>query len=658
MGNLPIIFDIETDGFLEDMTKVHCIAHMEVGGPGAVMANHTKQGIEETLQVLVDAPLLIGHNIMKFDIPSLQKIYSWFVPKGEIRDTLLCSRLMWSDLGDKDFSILRVKPGSIPSKLIGRHSLEAWGYRLGVHKGQFGCGYQDDNPNKWAAWSQEMEDYCKQDVVVTAKLWESIKKKEYSEQSIQLEHDFQRCIMTQEAGGFPFDDEGARKFYAELAGKRSELAKRLQEFFPSIERTETFTPKVNSSKFGYTKGVPFTKRWTETFNPGSGDDIAERLQGRGWTPTKKTEKGKVAVDDAELEILENSTGDEAVKALREWRECNKIIAMLAEGKQAWMKLSKGGSIYGQVITNGAVTGRCTHLKPNLAQVPKEEGYGERCRELFVAPEGYSLVGADAAGLELRALAHYLSRFDGGEYVKTVSTGDVHSSNQRAAGLPTRTNAKTFIYGYLYGAGPWKLGTIVKLTDEEVEELSKNSRLVKYAKKSLTRDEMEVTPRNIATFVKGAILKEQFTKRTAGLQDLISAVQLAVDKRNHLVGLDGRILSVRSKHSALNTLLQSAGALIVKKATILLHQRLSERGYLGEYTHTITSNFFMPRQLQNCMVRMVAHVHDEMQLIVQQGLEEEVGKLAVECIAEAGRQFNFRCPLTGEYKHGKNWHDTH
>src|SRR5690606_27698447 len=233
------------------------------------------------------------------------------------------------------------------------------------------------------------------------------------------------------------------------------------------------------------------------------------------------------------------------------------ISQLAEGDQAWLKVERNGKIHGSVNPNGAVTGRATHAYPNVAQVPAvrkgkkdgetvilyggEGGYGWECRELFTVPDGWSLVGSDASGLELRCLAHFMARYDGGKYGKVLLEGDIRSENQKAAGLHTRDNAKTFIYAFLYGAGDAKIGKIVKKGPAD-----------------------------------GKRLKAKFLAKTPALKRLIEAVRNAA-KRGYLIGLDGRQLHVRSAHAALNTLLQSAGALVCKKWLVMVEEELQARG---------------------------------------------------------------------------------
>ncbi|MGL5917863.1 MAG: hypothetical protein ACRCYM_01285, partial [Cetobacterium sp.] len=258
-----LIFDIETNGFLDELTKVHCIALTY--GDEAVRSFHGED-IKNALAEIEQAEVLVGHNIGDFDLPALRKVYPTFNPKGLVRDTLVISRLIWSDIAEQDYPLC--KRGGLPTTLIGRHTLEAWGYRVGLRKGTFGkTDGREENEQVWATWSEEMEVYCRQDVAVTRRLWNLEQSKRYSEESIQLEHDFRHIIADQEREGFPFDMDGAARFYTELVGHRSELDKKIQVAFPSWETRTTFTPKVNNAKLGYQKHVPFVKIKTHTLNP-------------------------------------------------------------------------------------------------------------------------------------------------------------------------------------------------------------------------------------------------------------------------------------------------------------------------------------------------------------------------------------------------------
>lgn len=618
------VFDCETDGLLDELTTIHSLVVKNID-TGRVWScceakacpEDMEETIENGLSILMGADQVIGHNIIAFDIPALQKVYPWFdIDWRKIVDTLSISRLIWPNRREDDFN-LRKKAGKdgaearLPAKMIGRHSLESWGYRLREWKGDYAEVMKQRGLDPWAAWNPEMQEYCEQDVEVTAKLYLLKKVQEYSAEAIELERDFAYIIDQQERHGFPFDTEAARQLLGKLQGELYELEQKIQEVFKPWEVRTPFIPKVNNKKLGYVKGQLTYKTKTVVFNPASRDHIASRLiKLRGWSPTEQTKTGKPKVDE---NILMRLPWPEA-QLLAEYLTVEKRIGMLGTGNQALLKCVRpDGRIHGRVNTNGAVTGRCTHSHPNVAQTPSVgKPYGKEFRSLYTSVPGFKLVGADASGLELRCLGSFMARHDGGKYVKVILYGDVHTANQKAAGLSTRDKAKTFIYAFLYGAGDELLGAFV-CTSSAPEARRKAGRK----------------------------LRRKFVKGLPALGKLIEKVQEVAKERGWLRGLDGRRVHVRHFHAVLNTLLQSAGALIMKKATVILYEHLLERGW------SFGVDF-----------ALVAHVHDEFQLLVREEIADEVGKLAVQSIREAGEHFRFRCPLDGEYKVGNNWADTH
>lgn len=597
-----LIFDLESDGLYFKATKIHSLV---IDNHHSMMSCHNHGGaptIDTAVSRLHKAKdedaMLIGHNIINFDLPLIQKISPGFdYDIGKVRDTLLLSRLAYPNLADRDMGLIKAR--KLPPKLRGSHSLKAWGYRLGVYKGDFG------EDTDWEEWSPAMQSYCDQDVTVTRKLWAKLSKLNLPERAVELEHWFAYIIAKQEKFGFRFDVAKAVDLYAELSMKRNEIDEELKTLIqPWYVSGGRFVPKRSNKSSGYIEGVPLTKVKLQDFNPGSRQQIANRLEVLyGWEPQLFTPSGQAQVDESVLSKLPYPPA----KKLAERFMVEKRIGQIAEGKNGWLKLEREGRIHGSVNTIGAVTGRCTHATPNVAQVPSVSApYGRVIRGLFHVDEGYVQIGADASGLELRCLAHYMARFDGGAYVKVLLEGDVHTANMEAAGLPERDMAKTFIYGFLYGAGDAKIGQIV----------GKGAGA-------------------------GRKLKERFLNKTPALKRLREAVAERVNNGKPLKGIDGRLLHIRSEHAALNTLLQSAGALLVKQATINLYEELTRRGFKwGEHW------------------AMVAHVHDEYQLQVLKGLEEEVAEVSVWAFQQAGEQFNWRCPLDGEAKIGSNWAECH
>ena len=601
-----LIFDIESNGFLDTLTKIHCVAVMdEAGGEVRSFGGKTDEKIRNLLTHLEAAPLLIGHNIIEFDVPALKKVYPSFNPKGALWDTLLDSQTIWTDLRDRDFNVCRKNP-DFPKNMIGLHRLEAWGYRLGVLKGHYGKD-APEGTDIWAEWNQEMEDYCQQDVRVTHKLYELIKTSpKFSQRAHDTEMEFKHYMLDQEREGFPFDVISAQLLYTELSAERAELEHVLSVAFAPWQVHKDFIPKRDNKTKGYVAGVPFKKSKLVTFNPRSHKHIADRLTViRGWKPEDFTEAGTAVTDSDVLTALGEAWPE--CKTLARHAEIQKIIGMVAEGKSAYLKMvSPDGRLRGKVGTCSTVTGRCAHKEPNLGNIPRKGAFGKRVRALFTAIPGYSLVGSDAQGLELRMLAHFLAAFDGGKYVRIVLDGDPHALHQELAGLPTRDAAKTFIYGFIYGAGPAKIGLIV-------------GKGASY----------------------GRTLQLRFLKRFPALAALKDAVADKAKKQGWIKGLDGRQLHVRAVYSSLNTLLQSAGALVMKQAVILFNREIRARGWYQEGS-----------------VRQVAFVHDEIQSLVKEGREEEVKQIAIESIQRAGAFFNLRCPTDGDAKHGHTWGDTH
>lgn len=602
-----IIFDIETNGISDFRTllglkTIHCIGMATPDGEPELVP------IDEALERLRLADVIVGHNIQDFDVRAIQRLHPDWAPEGVIRDTLIMSRMLWPDVQNEDW-----QTPEFPRHLVGKYSLKSWGVRLGILKGEFG-----ESPNcDWEEYTEEMGTYCLQDVRVTQALWAKIQAEEPADHPTILEHEFAAIVSQQERNGFAFDANAARELVSTLSGEQQELKKRLRNEFPA-QRIPMKTPSyyqdpITGEKADRKKLFPTATRgrllngplrFKEVpFNPGSRTQIAKVLSDKyEWVPEEFTPDGRPKVDEKILRSLEYPEADLLVSYLT----ISKRIGQISDGKGSWLRAEESGRIHGRVNSCGAVTGRCTHSSPNMAQVPRVGApWGRECRSLFVAPQGYALVGIDASGLELRCLAHYTAPFDGGHYTEVILHGDIHEANRIAAGLPDRDKSKTFIYALLYGAGNTKIGSIVG-----------------------------------GGFTEGKALKEKFYKKMSSLKKIQDGVQYRLKTQDFLVGIDGRQLKIRSPHSALNTLLQSAGAIVMKEATCILHRLIKEEGWT------------------DADVLQVAHIHDEIQLQVREEIADHVGRLSVQAIRDAGEVLGFRCPLDGEYKIGRNWAETH
>ena len=549
---MKIVLDIETNSSHD---KIWLVVTRDIE-TGAVVSWKEANGLQKYLD---NCDLIIMHNGICFDAPVLRETWKISIMPSQVCDTLVLSRLL------------------NPS-LEGGHGLASWGKRLGFPKGDF---------NDWdGGLTPEMEKYCIQDTLVTQTLYDELinelKYNKFEQRSIELEHKVQAIIAKQERNGFKLDEKKATILLSELSSKLAAIEVAMQGIFPAktIERVSEKTGKSLKAK-------------VEVFNPGSRKQIGERLIEKGWKPDRYTETGQPIVDEGTLEGLDIPEA----KAINEYLMLQKRIAQI----ESWLKaLGSDGRVHGKVITNGAVTGRMTHMSPNMAQVPNSGSpYGEDCRDLWIVDKGYKLVGIDASGLELRMLAHYMKD---DAYTSEVVSGDIHTANQKAAGLETRNQAKTFIYAFLYGAGDAKIGKVVGAGEKEGKEL-----------------------------------KSRFLQNTPSLKILREKVSGIAKNTGTLPGLDGRRLQVRSDHAALNTLLQSAGAIVMKQAVVLLDESLSKFGI--DY-------------------KFVANVHDEWQIEVEESYADMVGKIGTQSIENAGKVLEMRCPLAGEYKVGNSWKETH
>lgn len=592
--------DIETDGLLDEVTKVHCIV-LECMDTGQVQ-NYGPTEIKAALFTLMNAEEVCGHNWIGYDGPALEKLYPGFTIQGKITDTLVMSRLIKTMLFEDDIKQHKLNPlnESFPKKLMGSHSLKAWGLRLSALSGS--DQQKDDYDGGWQEYSQEMLDYCIRDVALTGELYWHLMSFEFSEESLDLEHSLAHICLRIGNNGWTFDQEKATALYAELCQKRNDLLVGLDELFPPWEVSEEFIPKSNNASRGYVKGEVFIKTKIVEFNPGSRRHIEKCLRDKyNWKPSKFTATGHAQIDETILGKLDY----EEAKHLAEYFLIQKRIGQLAEGPAAWLKkVDNDGKIRHTIVSGGTVSGRAAHRNPNLATVPKTSlPYGQQCRELFTVPPGWFLVGVDLQGLELRALASFLD--DGGEYTKQILSGDIHQYTADQIGVQ-RSVAKTFIYALCFGAGDTKIGSIVGGKAKD-----------------------------------GKVLKSNFYKNMPAFARLQNNLKQAA-KRGHLVGLDGRKLYIRGgeERRLLSQLLQSSGAIICKKWLQLVDQQINEQ--------------FGPEKAY-----CVGWVHDELQIACEtKGIADDVLKIAIEMARNTGEHFKTSCPMDAEGTISRTWADTH
>ena len=549
---MNLVLDIETDGL--DPTCIHLAVCKNID-TGEVKSFRDGNGLQSYIS---KADKLIMHNGISFDMPVLERLWNINYPYNQIVDTLMISQL------------------HNPIRNFGRlggNSLKNWGEILEFPKLR--------TPDSFDFYSPYLHKYCEQDVNVTERLYRLMQKemKGWSRHCVQLEHTVRKLINIQQESGFFLDRKKTSLLLCQLSHDASALEEHLvADFEPTVEVMKTKT-----------KIIPF--------NPQSRQQIGDRLIKRGWKPTEFTGKtGKPVVTE---ETLSSCTLPEAEK-LRTYMLLRKRITQI----ESWVEAINPDTdrVHGRVMTIGAVTTRMSHNSPNMAQIPASYSpYGKECRECWSVEDvnNYRLVGADASGLELRCLAHYINDPD---YTKEILDGDVHAANQKMAGLATRDQAKTFIYAFLYGAGPTRIGSIVGKSP------STGGKLIKKFLTSMPR---------LASFREKVIDEGTETGMVAGL--------------------DGRFLRIKSQHSTLNTLLQGAGAIICKEWLCHIMYGVYQKGLDA-----------IP----------VANIHDEVQFEVHKKDAEEFGIITQQAMKSTEESLNVKCPLDSEFKIGLNWAETH
>lgn len=723
-----LIFDIESDGLLDKISRIHllCIREYETGQCWTFRRNMTEDTIWQGLQMLMDAECIVGHNIAQFDVQAIKLIYPEFEihPDTILQDTLVIVRLIFTDQKDKDYRLW--EKGRLPGQLIGSMKLEAWGYRMRLQKGDYmemkvaeakAMGITDLDEimwHVWGTWNQEMEDYCVLDVDVTTALWRKIEEEEYPVGPIDFEHDAHQMAILIEENGWPFDIERAERLADAIEDEMEVLAAEAEQHYgywyaPNKKRVTrmqwddpdgknakkaylpinpdhgeddsravwaevTVAPKARNFKDIWRKnpktgelsiqnatfeGALFCAVKKKEFKPTSRHHIIDRFTTvHDWVPVDFTETGQPSVND---NVLRGLVGRfPMAEELAEIFYLSKRLGQIATGAQSWLNhVQVDGAIHHRLNVGGTISGRCAHSNPNVAQVPKvlsvpafnkdgsfnlkafdEHGnpqpwslpkydgegkpksailtgragrHGWDCRRLFYVPPGWTLVGCDLSGIELRCLANLTAPYDDGMLIEQILEGDIHEVNRKAAGLATRDQAKTFIYALIYGAGMTKIGSIVDPLASAEEQAEIGKRLI-----------------------------DQFYAGLPGLAAVVKKIKKQA-KRGWVEGLDERRLIVRAMHAALNLRLQSDGAVIAKKWMLLsddgFHDEGLRHGWDGDYA-------------------FLAFVHDELQVAVRNDLVEFAKENMISAAAAAGEYFNFAMKVDAEAKSGINWAETH
>ena len=541
------VVDIEADSL--NPTKVHCVVAKDVDtGKVYPFPPDLLHGFRDWS---LGVKQFIMHNGISFDAPVLNRLLGTNIKPHQIVDTLILSQLL-NPMRDNG------------------HSLEAWGNRLAMPKGDV---------DTFEVYTPDMLEYCKQDVNITHKLFEVLQKegRGFSKSSVYLEHQVRLIIDQQEKNGFYLDMQKAMSLYNKLRDEANELEKwAVTNFDPTVVELKTKT-----------KYIPF--------NIGSRQQIAERLMELGWKPKQHTDKGNIIINEAVLDTIELP---EAKKFSRFFL-LQKRIAQI----KSWIEAcdDTDGRVHGRVMTLKTITGRMSHHSPNMAQIPAVRSpYGKECRDCWTVdnPYTHSIVGTDASGLELRCLAHLMND---ATFTDILLTGDIHTHNMQMAGLTNRDQAKTFIYAFMYGAGASKIGQIVGAGAKEGQQLI-----------------------------------NKFLSSMPALKRVRDSVTKAANK-GMIKGIDGRLLHIRSPHSALNTLIQGAGAVVCKVWLINMIKRIRRIGVDA---------------------KLVASIHDEYQFEVLNKDVKRFGQLTKDAMKDTEKQLHMKCPLDNEWKVGRTWAQTH
>ena len=583
---MEVVFDIETDGL--DPTVIHVMVAKEIG----VAKNYIIRGPKSFAKFAEGVTKWIAHNGIGFDVPVVEKLWGYKIPLSKQVDTLVLSRMF--DPNRK-----------------GGHRLMDWGKNLGEYKGEF-----DD----WSQYSDEMKDYCKQDVKVTELVYLQLMQegKKFSQSSINLEYQVHQIMCQQQADGFELDTDLAEEIYTVCLRETNRIETEIKEFMvPIAVKVKDVVLKykkdgsiwANQLIDGCNVQGDYTKIMWEEFNLASPTQINKRLDTLGWKPTVKTKGGDSYKICPENLATIPDTAPQAVKGLKAW----KVLETRWKLAKEWLDGSQQtGRVHGRVITPGAVTHRAAHRGPNMANIPsvphgkdgilwKMDGmYAAECRQVFKVPEGKLLVGTDAAGIQLRVLAHYMND---PVYTEQVIDGDIHTFNMNALGrhCKDRPTAKTFIYAFLLGAGVGKIAEILGCNGTQANKAMQN---FYEALPSLKRLKSEAS-------------------RAAGM--------------GWMKGLDGRILTIGSEHLALSVYLQGGETVIMRLANLFWQRQAKKEGL----------NF-----------KQCAWVHDEWQTEVDANQAERLGEIQVQSIIDAGAFFKLNCPMDGEAKIGRNWLETH
>lgn len=609
-----LICDMEANGLHPD--KIWCIVTKDVA-TGSYKRYVQGVNLEDFKEVVKDDVTFVGHNFLCYDLPHINRLLGTRIKVSQVVDTMVLSLL---------FNVNRIRIKGIRTN----YGLEYWGAFFGRPK-----VVHDD----WTTYSKEMLNRCKVDVDITHKAYDYLMRegKDWSAESIKLEQQVQYLLGLQKERGFYFDTEKANLLLVKCRQEADAIKEEIQlHFKPRAIAVRLIQPKykldgslsivglkklaespllqaLNVSPLDVVGGELTLIEWHE-FDLGSPKQVVARLNEAGWkpfmfnkqSPTMKLNKiphGSPKVCEENLATLP-STAPASARLIAKYlvldSRCKNIITWFAA-------LGDDNRIHGTVIGCGASTHRMSHMYPNTANIPANDSlYGKECRECWTVddPINRRLVGVDAAGIQLRVLAHYMRD---PAYIEAIVNGkkedgtDVHTVNQKAGGFATRDVAKTFIYAWLLGAGSAKIGSIIGSSAEA-----------------------------------GRRVAEKFLQSLPALARVKNKVP-TIFARGYMKRLDGGRLQLTSEHKTLACFLQAGESVIMKKAMVIAYSEMRKEKLDADF---------------------VGVIHDEFQLDCHKDCAERVGIIVAEAIKKAGECYNLACPMEGEYKIGTSWDMTH
>lgn len=709
-----VYYDTEGDNLLDDITKFHCIGAVDLATReqfywGVDQDATSGRTLEDGLRFLGECDFVIAHNGLGFDRRALTKIYPQRpLPKKEW-DSLILVKLIWPAEVLIGPDMERIKRGQMPAHMMKRHSLAAWGYRTGTHKGDYKLGFE--------TWRPEMASYMMGDNAAGVAIWDLCMKRlgwvdpkpdtyVWPELPIEIEHAVHEIILQQEQDGVCFDMEAALRLAKDLRNEQARMETRLVDIFgswwqplddPEVGTTpladrqmalvgyddvtiprvsaktgKALAPYVGPPKCDYTTTAPHVRVERVTFQPSSRDHLGQRLQAvYGWKPKAYGKNGKPTVDESVLTDIPERVMPEAVRQdIMDYFVVSKTLGTLTQGSKAWIKLaaqSPDGRIHGGMDTLGAVTRRGTHKNPNLSGTPSVQKekvaapdgtstevvlkglrgrYGWECRELFTADPGWELTGIDCSSLEMIDLGHYLWPYDDGAFSARVCDPKRDPHQEHAAiAGMLRGDAKTTIYLLIYGGSAYKLSVDPKF---------------------------KVAPEDIPEYLAYKGLPQLLThlyKRMGedfaplddiGMAKLAKARITIVKLSEGITGLKEFMRDVQetAKRGWLKAL--DGGKLYVRKAYAAPNTLLQGGG-------AVTCKLWMVllhRKLRAAGLlpgldfKQILWVHDELQFTHRPGLGPLIKQLAEEAVVEAGVTLKLRGRYRTDGKTGANWAQCH